>query len=435
MRHIASPLYILPLLLVVCSTNLLGQEGWVDQTPPTFYPGILAVYAIDSENVWAVGEQGLILHTTDGGVNWDQVTSGTARSLYTVEFINADTGWVAGDDDAVEPTVLRTVNGGESWEPQSLDGTGALPIFDVDFIKSSSSESITGYITGGVGLTWKTENYGELWESIRNDWENTFWSSHFVSTDTGWFVGTPSVAEPYTIMHTYDGGESWHQQENPTERNLRGVSFVNNKKGVAVGLVGAMIYTSNGGIIWGASPDGGFTRWESVHMMESGKAWAVGEDGAIAHSTDFGHTWEAQESGLPAGIELWEVYFINDQEGWAVGGGIGQPGVILHTTNGGVSGGVNIENKPTLKAFNLAQNHPNPFTSTTRINYTIPEAVFVTMELYDAIGQLVQVLSSQHTPAGSHHIDISGSELAEGVYYYSIEAGKYRDIKKMMVLK
>jgi photosystem II stability/assembly factor-like uncharacterized protein len=265
--------------------------------------------------------------------------------------------------------------------------------------------------------------------------ENTFYSSWFVNRDTGWFVGTPSVAEPYTIMQTTDGGSTWQQQQNPTERNLCGVSFGSDEKGVAAGLSGALVYTSDGGTLWEASPDGGYARWESVYLTESGKAWAVGQNGSVLYSTDWGHSWSAQESGIGTGVELWEVYFINDNEGWIVGGGMGQPAVILHTTKAGINPAVQTEDHQEINQFHLGQNYPNPFRATTRITYRIPSPELVKIRVFNALGQVVEELLDTRMPAGTHHMHINGRSYTEGVYFYRMEAGGFTAMKKMTLLK
>lgn len=435
MKNNFSKMVIMIIITGTFSTLIFGQGGWEDQSPKTLYPGMVGVYAIDADNIWVVGERGLILHSESGGERWDPITSGTTRSLFAVEFINADTGWVAGDDDFSTSTVLRTTDGGSTWEPQALSGNVVRPIYDLDFIKVPAGDSIPGYITGGSGFTWKTWDLGESWGSVRNNSENTFYSSCFVNRDTGWFVGSYEVTDPYTIMCTLDGGESWIEQTNPTDKDLRGVSFGSDQKGIAVGLSGSLIYTSDGGTNWEASAEGGFTRWESVFLTTSGKAWAVGIAGAIAHSDDWGHTWVMQESGVSAGVELMEVFFIDDNQGWIVGGGVDQSGVILHTTSGGLTTGLQGNRPEEEGPFSLAQNFPNPFRAKTRIQYTVTEPASVRVEIFDATGQLLATLQDQQMPAGSHYVDFDGEFNPAGVYFYSVEAGSSRAVRKMVLMK
>ena len=218
-------------------------------------------------------------------------------------------------------------------------------------------------------------------------------------------------------MCTTDGGGSWEQQTNPTGRNLRGVCFGTDQRGIAVGLSGAILYTSDGGANWEARPGGLFNRFESVFLLPSGKAWAVGQNSTILYSTDWGYTWSAQESGLSASVELWEVYFINNSEGWIVGGGIGQPGVILHTTNGGVLTSVDEENSDVPEYFRLAQNYPNPFNPTTTINFDLPRS------------------STVRLSAGHHSVNFSAFDLSSGVYFYRLQAGEFVQTRNFVLLR
>jgi photosystem II stability/assembly factor-like uncharacterized protein len=420
---------------IFLSYNAFAQKGWINQTPNSPIPGLYGVYALDKDNIWVAGEEGTIRHSTDGGVTWDSVASGVPENLYTVEFINSDTGWVAGKNNRSFSTVLRTTDAGLSWKSQALSGGGAIPIYDVDFIKGDPGEKIYGFITGGLGFTWKTEDFGDNWNSVRNKCENTFWSCCFSDNNTGWFVGTPSVAEPYTIMQTADGGDTWQEQTNPTERNLRGVCFASPLKGIAVGLSGAIVFTEDGGKNWQTSSYSNAARWESVYLTKSGKAWAVGSKGRIIYSQDWGQSWVTQESGVNIETELWEVYFINDNEGWIVGGGTGQPGVILHTTNGGVVSDVEAYQNQIADKFSLEQNYPNPFNPATKIRFTIPKAETVKLQVYNTLGQIVGNLVENKLQAGMYEVEFNADNLPSGVHFYRLQAGEYVDVKKMILLK
>ncbi len=421
-------------LIMSISISLFAQEGWQNQSPTYPVPELLAVYAIDVNNIWVTGREGTILHSKDGGASWDSVSSGVTERLYTVEFINSDTGWVAGDDNKSVSTVLRTIDAGLNWESQSLSGGGALSIYDVDFIKNSSGQIMCGYITGALGYTWKTLDFGANWNSVRNKCENTFYSSCFVNSDTGWFVGTPSVQEPYTIMNTMDGGDTWQQQTNPTGINLRGVCFGSDLRGIAVGLSGTILFTEDGGANWQTASSAPYARWESVFLTKSGKAWAVGSKGRIAYSTDWGVTWESQESGVSVDFELWEVYFINDSEGWIVGGVLGQEGVILHTSNSGITA-VNEVKPDTPKEYSLKQNYPNPFNPVTAIGYRLSAISQVDLSVYNMLGQKIKTLVSESQQAGEYKVEWDASDFASGIYYYHLIAGEFQSIKKMVLIK
>jgi len=83
----------------------------------------------------------------------------------------------------------------------------------------------------------------------------------------------------------------------------------------------------------------------------------------------------------------------------------------------------------------LLQNYPNPFNPTTTINYQIPEFNYVTLKVYDVLGNRVASLVSEEKPAGSYEVEFDGSELTSGIYYYKIKANNFIETKKMMLLK
>lgn len=94
------------------------------------------------------------------------------------------------------------------------------------------------------------------------------------------------------------------------------------------------------------------------------------------------------------------------------------------------------------KAFSLAQNMPNPFNPSTTINYQVPEGkgVDVTIKVYSLRGALVRILVNEFREAGSYHVfwggkDGNGRELPSGVYFYRMQAEKFSQIRKMVLLK
>ncbi|MFH0733571.1 MAG: T9SS type A sorting domain-containing protein [bacterium] len=86
-------------------------------------------------------------------------------------------------------------------------------------------------------------------------------------------------------------------------------------------------------------------------------------------------------------------------------------------------------------SFNLAQNYPNPFNPTTTIKYSVPENSFVTLKVYDILGNEVATLVNQTMTAGSHNVNFNAANLASGMYVYKMQAGNFQNVKKMMLLK
>jgi len=420
-------------LLLSLSLNAFAQEGWNDVTPEGNYTGFLALDVVDSENIWVVGEGGIMLKTTDGGSTWNEINCPVTYSLTDVDFINADTGLVGGHGDT-DTEILRTTNGGTSWELKKLDNTN-YSIYDIEYIEDSLGDTSRAFITAGRSLVWKTDDVCENWGGTSIDagcGAADIQSICFLNKDEGWFVGTAALNSEVTIIHTTDGGATYEIQDNPTDPDIKlnGVSFADNQHGIAAGSSPTILFTSDGGKNW-ETRSVSYYFWASVHMNPSGKAWIVGGNGNILYSTDWGNSWTTQESGVTC--VLWEVIFIDDNEGWIVGGGVGQPGVILHTTTGGLVTDVN-ENK-IVKEFKLHQNYPNPFNPSTKINYSISKLSTVMIKVYDALGKEIATLVNEEKSAGNYQVEFNAANLPSGVYFYRIQAGSFTQVRKMLLIK
>ncbi|MEW6509300.1 MAG: T9SS type A sorting domain-containing protein [Bacteroidota bacterium] len=90
---------------------------------------------------------------------------------------------------------------------------------------------------------------------------------------------------------------------------------------------------------------------------------------------------------------------------------------------------------PLPHSFSLDQNYPNPFNPSTRITYSLPEANFVTLKIYDILGREVVTLANEVKPAGKHEVEFNASELPSGTYVYKLTAGNYQTIRKMLLIK
>lgn len=86
-------------------------------------------------------------------------------------------------------------------------------------------------------------------------------------------------------------------------------------------------------------------------------------------------------------------------------------------------------------SFALFQNYPNPFNPTTNIKFNLPKSGFVTLKLYDILGNEVQSLVSGIQQAGVYNITVDGSNLASGVYFYTLRTDSYLETKKMALIK
>ncbi|MCC6866886.1 MAG: T9SS type A sorting domain-containing protein, partial [Ignavibacteria bacterium] len=86
--------------------------------------------------------------------------------------------------------------------------------------------------------------------------------------------------------------------------------------------------------------------------------------------------------------------------------------------------------------FELSQNYPNPFNPTTEINFSLKQSNFITIIVYNAIGEeIARLVNNEYRDAGKYSVNFDGSNLASGIYFYSIEAGVFKDVKKMVLIK
>ena len=92
------------------------------------------------------------------------------------------------------------------------------------------------------------------------------------------------------------------------------------------------------------------------------------------------------------------------------------------------------------KGFVLNQNYPNPFNPVTILSYTLPENSFVNVHVFDMVGRTIKILVSEMQTAGNKVLrwnatDAAGSPVSAGIYLYMIQAGEFRQTKKMVLLK
>ena len=85
--------------------------------------------------------------------------------------------------------------------------------------------------------------------------------------------------------------------------------------------------------------------------------------------------------------------------------------------------------------YELYQNFPNPFNPTTTIRYEIPERSFVTIKVYDVLGNAVGTLVDEEKPGGEYEIEFDGSRLTSGIYFYQLKAGSFIETKKKVLIK
>ncbi len=236
-----------------------------------FNTGLSSVKMLNAQYGWVVGESNTILRTVNGGASWQTVENGltTDTDLNDIHFINQLTGWVAGENG----TLLRTVNGGSVWVKSSSFSSRILS--DVFFIDNEY-----GWVVGNAGDIYRSQNGGSQWvksnipDSIN---KNDFRSVNFVNRNKGWAVGESGI-----IINTTDGGANWTQQMSGTSLSLSAVQFIDSLKGWVVGSSGLLLVTDDGGETWVAQDIPGTNIWlKDIDILNKQDIWLVGDDGTI----------------------------------------------------------------------------------------------------------------------------------------------------------
>jgi hypothetical protein len=158
----------------------------------------------------------------------------------------------------------------------------------------------------------------------------------------------------------------------------------------------------------------------------------------IFKSSNGGDAWIDQT--LQTRWNINAIYFFDETHGFAVG----DSGLILHTSNGGLTGVGDRGGSPP-STYVLKQNYPNPFNPTTNFTFRIspPKAdapptqnlEFVTLKIYDLLGKEAATLVSDVLPAGNYTRQWNAGGMPGGVYFYRLQAGCYTETKRLVFIK
>ncbi|MCH7724759.1 MAG: T9SS type A sorting domain-containing protein [Bacteroidetes bacterium] len=94
-----------------------------------------------------------------------------------------------------------------------------------------------------------------------------------------------------------------------------------------------------------------------------------------------------------------------------------------------------VDDITSMLSYELFQNYPNPFNSSTILTYTIPEGDYVLLEVFNSLGEKVDILVDDFIPAGKHSVMFIADKLTSGVYIYSLRTSSFRKVKKMLYIR
>jgi len=97
------------------------------------------------------------------------------------------------------------------------------------------------------------------------------------------------------------------------------------------------------------------------------------------------------------------------------------------------------QNHEIISEFRLEQNYPNPFNPNTNIRFRISDLGFVTLKIFDVLGNEVAVLVSEEKQPGTYEVEFNSSSIkhlpSSGIYFYQLQAGSFTETKKMILLR
>ena len=368
----------------IININSNGQIEQIRHNVNGKYSKFNCLFFLNNDIGW-IGGDGCILKTNDGGSNWYETNLDSVNFLWqfnNILFTNDSTGWISGSAGGwgwSSSIILKTTDGGENWK--ALTTTGGFwysMISDFHFINTTTGW-ISSYGEGAGGISpklWKTTDSGFNWSEISVEWLNPI----FFINDTLGFGGRDRQ-----IVKTVDGGYTW--QTVVDSIYCKKIFFENEDNGWAIINEDSIISTQDGGYTWQgqnfygsekcllnsfdirnniismAVGNGGHIRtkqpaandWQpatttyfygelvSIKVINENNIWTCGweyEDygydppqgnRALIHSTDGGNTWEKTVFNDPDFSSFNDIFFLNNELGWAVG----ENNIIIHTNNGG----------------------------------------------------------------------------------------------------
>jgi photosystem II stability/assembly factor-like uncharacterized protein len=364
----------------------------------------------DANKIWFCSGIGKIFKTTDAGINWQLQFSDTllTKSMNYLEMFDEMNGMAMGDAPASDKPALflKTSNGGEDWISQNQ--TELLGLHSGDIWRRVNFANIdVGYFYNYQAFPptiYKTTNSGASWVVI-ND---TTWLMVLKGYNDNIFIAEAANNPPYgTIHRSIDGGQTWESQQ------------------------------------WN------FLDWAlDIEFIPGNPSKVWCGSNSLAFSNDTGKTW-VEEFYLEYNA-IYDMVFTDENSGWIYAGGGGTLTNMYRTTNGGHGGIVSVEESDqelNPAEFNLGQNYPNPFNPSTLIQYTIGSRQFVTLKVYDVLGNEIATLVNEELSPGEYEVEFSPESSiknpASGIYFYTLRAGDpstssgrgFIQTKKMILLK
>lgn len=400
---------------------------------------------------YIVTELGSVYKTENGGDNWISVMNlGFPYYWYGVYALSPDTVVISGfnNQGQIGDGVVRwTLDGGSMWSADivlTLPGSGVGWLEKVHFFNQDTGIVFNSF-SGGC---WYTSNGGKDSES---------WTYININPDLGWIAGNidaqPSGQVYATGIHfaaSSGFGITW--ASNPSADNVfdGGIDFLddNNLYGwtgggqISAPVSGWIHRTTDGGLDWGPRLETFPYPIRAVKFFNETTGLAIGgnlygEEGGIYSSPDGGLSWNLDISTSAEMFSLdYQIISADSTDVWCVGttgGGTGFTGKLYKTRIFNPTTHVPESSPIILNTELLMQNVPNPFSHSTKIDFLIPARDYVSLKVFDLLGNVVATLVDRVESPGYKSVNFEPDRLPAGVYYYRLQTGSCNKTKKLIL--
>jgi photosystem II stability/assembly factor-like uncharacterized protein len=363
------------------------EDPWELEITAPGNPDLLDINGEYPFAIICVGENGTIL-TGDADSNWEIRNSNVTVTLNKILIYHiAWTYFIVGNNG----TVLRSSNRGETWSQLSFPTTDNL--YDITENQSTifvSGENYCFYKSTDDGETWLPTGPGDV--PVLGP-ASSYNKIYFYDENIG-YVGGPNGL----VLKTYDGGKTWVNFVVSGFSEINDLFFISPDSGAAVGPDGVVRFTTDGGGNWFEDPDlTTFLNGETIKRIVP---------------LGMNHGFVIGENGFDIFVAKDSTYLDS---------------LPLVTS-------VEYENIMVTE-FHLLQNYPNPFNPSTTISFSLPEVSFVTLKIFNSLGEEIETLLSKELSAGNYKYDWNAINLPSGIYFYKLQAGSFVETKKMILLK
>lgn len=385
-------------------------------------------FAIESPGV---GDK-VVLRTVDGGATWNPTAKLASGTLLSIHFPDPDTGYIAGGYE-----LWKTVDGGATWAKAQASRIGVG--FSLRF-----TDPRTGFLTGYVsavpapGLIQKTADGGATWATQLTVKPILYGMDH-PSADTAYVAGSGGH-----LYRTFDGGAHWDSiQAGAT--NLYAVKFLSGRHGFVAGEGGALLRTEDGGATWARIDLGTAVRFTSLqfpdpltgYLLNGNQFFSDPGPAQLVKTADGGATWTA--IALPQGYSMASISFSDASHGIAAGSfpsaGSSLANGLMRTSDGGLSWQPGCIKAPQVSLRRPEGNGADPagFSARAeagRIVYRLDRPAQVQGTVLDSKGRRLGLIFSGYGEKGLHVYPWS-SRSGQGGVILELRAGPERALLKL----